>query len=238
MSALTLLAVAMVLLAGRLCLDAGRASLTSIQAQTRADLAALSSLRMRTSSLRAIGQRWQEYGDLYGAARLDGSVDLPAARWAEVELKAAELARALPSYQGRATAVLKVVSDANGFSREDLAVLDNEGARLGLAADSMIVRDEHGNQKKIFGGWLRRLWQSSDPVEVLAVKQSARVRLSATDAWEFDRRAIGGVVRDVDGGMAGKGDFPFTWMEAVEQGRLVSLRSAFYRARLKWARSI
>ncbi len=146
---LTLFLTATILLASRLWLDMGRASIVSVQTQTAADVATLSSLRMRTESLRAIATRWQEYGDFYEAARLDGTVDLPAARWAEVEAKAGELERALPSYQGRSTAILKVVADANGFSREDLEVLDNAGSRHGVAAESLIVRDEKGQVNKI-----------------------------------------------------------------------------------------
>lgn len=238
MTVLTLFLILALMTVGWLWMDVGRASIATLKAQTGLDVVLLSSLRIRAESLHTIAVRWEEFGSLFGPVFFERSVSLRSSDWAKVEKKAADLKKALLSYEGRTTAIIKVVGDANKVRRDEIDIQNSAGSRLGLVAEPLNIKDENGFQKTISGGWVRRLWVTDDPgLETLyALVDSVPVHSGAN--WKFIRKSSGQVVWDVSRDdasvkLVGNGGYPENWSEAIRGERLDPHRYPFYRARLK-----
>lgn len=224
-----------------LVLDMGQATVEAQRIQTTADATALSALRMRAASMETIADRWEEFGPWFGTVLGHELVQLPSVHWTGVEQKAMELKRALPGYQGRVTAVVSVVMDANGVSRNRIRTLDNAAAKLDVISESLRVRDENGRERIIDGGWVRRKWtvdaRAKNPAGRVQYAIEATVRHRQKQTWNFERKSDARLVWDVLEKAAGKsggtGGFPADWSQAVESGRLNPYRLARYRATLK-----
>lgn len=239
--AITLFLMLALIGAGWIWVDLGKASLAGQRSQAASDMSVLSSLRVSGEALGTVAGRWEEFGALFGLAAADRTVELRSGFWPVVEKKAGDLKRAVPGYQGRATAVIKVVAEANGFSRESLDVIDSAGSRLQLTAERAVLRDENGRAKTLEGAWYSRRW-SLDPVRGERSDSSlhaARMRVPTRegDVWTLSRAGRGRMAWDVDAAdpavrASGNGGYPRTWSEAVENGRLNPHRWPVFRARL------
>ena len=227
--------------AGVLWIDMGKASLAAQRAQTLADVSVLSSLRITSEAMETVADRWEEFGRFYDAATGSGIV-LNSAHWTVVRKSAGDLRRALSGYQGRTTAVIKVVAEANGVARESVEVLDAVGAQLGLTAEKALIRDEMGRTMLLDGAWYSRSWT----LDALDGKRNDRarhrahvsVRTARGERWEVAREARGRLTWDVDiddpsGRARGNGGYPRNWDEALEGARLTPNRWAYFRATLR-----
>lgn len=200
-----------------------RGSFLSLKARTLAEMSALSSERINAESLEDVAERWRSFGAQFGPILAPGRVNLAGSFWDGVRQAAQELRRALPGYQGRATAVIKVVAEANGATRDRISAA-NGPALLGLSPQSLIIQDETGRAQALDAGWYNRAWD-------VRPSQTHTARLTFASLL-LERRASARVVWDVNSTEAasGNGGYPRTWADAERGGRLDPYRWARFRA--------
>ncbi len=233
-----LVSLAMVAM-GVFVMDIGRVSIVSQKLETVADAAVLASLRMRVEALEIVASRWQEFGGLMGPLASDGAISLRSTDWTSVEQKAATLKRALSGYQARTTAIVKVIAEANGFSREQVEIIDDRGSRLGIQSASAIVIDEQRREKTLDSLWFKRLWATneklSQPAEVTRFHVQTTVPVADGETWTLTRASVGQIRWDVSENDAdvrrrGNGGYARAFEEAVDAGAFLPQRWPVFRA--------
>jgi hypothetical protein len=206
------------------------------QTQTIADVSILSSLRLRAEALQTIANRWSEFGKSFGVAGFHNLVNLHSSLWGAVEQKVSDLKRSLSGYQGRTTAVIKVVAEANGFRRDDVDVRDDAGSKLDLIGQPVVFKDEKGKFRTLDAVWYQRGWAIEDKFGDSEKTTVHMVQGSIYD-WMIYQEAHGSLVWDVEKNdpmvfLNGNGGYPRDWSEALSGGNLIPNRWAQFRARL------
>lgn len=219
-----------------LWVDVARGSIAAQRAQALGDAAALSSLRVTAEALETIAARWQEFGGAFGAASAEGVVELPSSLWAPVREKADELKRAISGYQGRSTAIVKVVAEANGASKDVVDAVATAGAQIGLAAERARLLDENGRVVTLDAAWYSRKW-TLDPVTGARTDRIGHIAQSSIRAkngaeWPIIRETRARLVWNAETPASGNGGYPRTWSDALLAGHLTPHRWPFFRATL------
>ncbi len=222
--------------------DVGRTVAARAKIQSTADTVVLSSVRLRAEALETIAARWREFGALFGAVSPSGEVSLASSDWPNVQTKADALKRALPGYQGRTTAVIKVVAEANRMERDAIVIDDAIGAQLGLTAKSITIRDEADRVARLEAAWYARQWGVADRLAVASPLGRHEVTLRFPnfhgDDWVTSTRTSAAVRWDVDTGdpaiaAAGNGGYARDDADAVWAGRLDPNRWPVFRTDLE-----
>lgn len=205
-------------------LNIGRSFYVIERAQTTAEMTALSSLRMRSEGLKKIAERWEIFGSSFTGGNSAGA-SAPRDYFDAMAADANTLARALPGYKARISSVIKVVSEANGISRENVEIIDNTASQLGLIPQDLAVIDETDTWRVLPAGWYKRAWDTLDDVTAHAVRLELPLNnLKTTQVAQARLRW------DVRG--AGNGGFPSVWAEALDGGQVRPHRYPYYWAEL------
>ncbi len=225
-----------------LVLNISRAVLTEQKIQTAADASLLSSLRLRAEALQIISDRWLEIGRYYVEGFANGQVLVPSASWTVVQRGAETLRRAVPGYQGRVTAVVGVVLDANGIPQESARFVLKGAQSLGLTAEPITLRNEGGQTKRILGGWYRRNWERFETAPQPSGESTYEILLEAPP-WKMQRSSRVHLRWDVntrhpDVQLRGNGGYPGQWAQALEGGHVQPYRFPLFSARLGRSRSV
>ena len=214
--ALMMFLVVAALIVARLCSDVMMAWIGTQKAQTAADFAVLSALRIRGESLETVASRWDAFGAPISVA--GGALSAPAPLVSGISANALTLKRALPGYQGRVTSALTVAVEANGVDRSALTRTDSTGLRLGLESQTALLSAAGLPTRSIDGLWLRRTWTNA------AVAGNAAVTVAWSSpyfggTWEFSapagaRLAWDADTHDVAVAADGNGGFSADWVSA------------------------
>jgi hypothetical protein len=197
--------------------------LSAERTQLAVDAALLSIVAVRADALRQVSEKAEKIQPLVGHADY-AEVTVPRSRWADLEVRGDELRKSLPGYKGHITSTARVVLEANGYRRDQLHFLIQEGIDLGLEIQGGWVRDESGDKRFFPSLWVRRLWDMHSVADAEIVdghflgdiRRRSRVELE----WDVDH---------------GNGGFPLTWNDAVEAGDFRPYRFPYYRPVLKQA---
>jgi len=204
------------MIVGRLCSDMMVAWVGTQRAQTAADFALLSALRVRGQSLETVAMR----RDAFAApiVVMGGALHAPAPLVPSIAADAVALKRALPGYQGRISSALTVAAEANGVDRTSVTQTDSMGLRLGLEAQTDFLSSSGLPTLSIEGLWLRRLWSDAADAGHAAISVAWNSpRLGG--AWTFSAPARARLgwdadTHDVAVAADGNGGFPGDWVSA------------------------
>lgn len=230
--ALGLLLTIAVLIATRLFSDLLAAVIASEKAQTAADFALLSALRIRAQSLEAVAARWE----LFGAplANADGMVEAPAGTVPSVALAADALRRSLSGFQGRVSSALTVAAEANGADRALVAQTVPNGLRLGIEPQSAPLNAPGFPAVSVDALWYRRAWASRADAGPAGIRVGWRIP-RAGGTWEWSASAAGHL--SWDGNTAdpvvdadGNGGFSPDWASASTGAAFRPHRVPVFRA--------
>lgn len=211
-----------VLLLARLVVDTLQAWVASQKAQTAADFAVLSALRVRAKSLQTVAARWDAFGAPLVIA--GSGLDAPAALVPQIVNDADTLRRALSGYQGRITSALTVAAEANSADRDNVTTTDATGLRLGLSSQAASLSASGAAPSSVNGLWYRRNWTEADAAGTASVSVAWSVPY-AGGAWTLAAPATARLMWDADTGDAaiaadGNGGFASDWVSASGTGSL------------------
>lgn len=212
--ALTLVLVTGVALATKLFTDLMAVSIAAQKAQTAADFALTSALRVRAQSLETVAARWDAFG--FPITVTAGTLEAPAGLTPAIAAGADALRRALSGFQGRITAALTVAVEANGGDRAQLRQTLPAGLRLGLEAQRAALSSPGSPTVDIDGLWYRRTWTgAAQPAGIELTWRTPRTG----GAWETPVPAIAHLAWDADAGNPavsanGNGGFSPDWANA------------------------
>jgi hypothetical protein len=222
-----------VLIVTRLVMDGLGGWLASQKAQTAADFALLSALRVRAESLETVAARWDTWGASLTVA--GGELEAPAAQLPAVTAEAGALQRALSGYQGRITSALTVAAEANGADRAQVTLTDSSGLRLGLTSEAALLSSPGLTPVLVDGLWYRRNWTNADAAGTASVSVAWDVP-RAGGVWTLSAPAVARLLWDADTGDAaiaadGNGGFASDWVSASAAGPAFRPnRAAVFRA--------
>ncbi len=222
------------LITARLCADMMLAWVGTQRAQTAADFALLSAVRVRGQSLETVAARWDDFGA--PITHSGGTLNAPASLVTAIAANALALKRALPGYQGRITSALTVAAEANGVARTAVTQSTPGGLRLGLEAQTQFLSSTGFPTLSIEGLWLRRVWLDTAEAGTAAVSvawNSPRLGgswtftapASARLEWDADTHDVA-VAADGNGGFSGD------WVSASSGALFRPDRYPVYRAQL------
>jgi hypothetical protein len=212
--ALSLFLALAVLIVTRLFSDLMSAAIAAQKAQTAADFALVSALRVRAQSLEAIAARWDMFGSVITV--VSGALQAPAGTVSAIGVAAETLRRAISGYQGRITAALTVAAEANGADRAKLTQVVSQGLKLNLDAQRAPLSAPDSPTVEIDGLWYRRTW--TGPAVVAAVELNWHAAYLG-GVWELSRISRYSVAWDADitdplVSMTGNGGFAPDWASA------------------------
>lgn len=231
--------VVIFVMCSKLAFDIGRWVTMEQKLQTTADVALLSSLRIRASGLQTIAERWSEVGQFIVQGFANGQVLVPAAQWNQIQNRAETLRRSIGGYRGRVTAVVGVVSEANGVPRSAGVFVREDAQDLAVTAQSFTLRNESGQTKSVAGGWYRRNWLRTALRPQPPDRSLYRMEFNgpADLLWSPRVSSIGRLRWDVDETSSliqtrGNGGFPGQWSHVLEGGMVNPHRFAVFAGQL------